>query len=155
MHEGSSRFRVRRCEVNDILEGVAAATSLTKLELEAVCVAECHEDDLHDEAPCDWVAVAACRRLSALTGLKDLCILEDTILPPCDALALTSLTSLTRLVLSNMRGGVGDVAAAVLAHQLTQLQHLDLRRCDLGKGGWDSAGIEQLGAADRAAAGGQ
>uniref|UniRef100_A0A383VVV7 Uncharacterized protein n=1 Tax=Tetradesmus obliquus TaxID=3088 RepID=A0A383VVV7_TETOB len=128
-------YRVHRCQMDDILAGVAAATSLTKLELEAVCIAECHEDESDDEAPCEWAAVAACQQLTGSTGLQDLCITACSILPTGDARALTALTNLTRLVLSNMREGVGDLAGALIAQKLTQLRHLDIRSCDLGNAG--------------------
>jgi aminoglycoside phosphotransferase len=51
---------------------------------------------------------------------------------PGDALALTALTGLTRLALQGGETGVTDEVAAALARNLTQLQHLDLRRCPLG-----------------------
>jgi hypothetical protein len=49
-----------------------------------------------------------------------------------DALALSALTNLTRLNLSGMRAGVGDLAASALACSLKQLRHLDLTDCNLG-----------------------
>jgi Leucine-rich repeat (LRR) protein len=48
-----------------------------------------------------------------------------------DALALTALTGLTRLVLAGAYEGVGDAVATPLASSLRQLQHLDLQACEL------------------------
>jgi hypothetical protein len=140
--------RVHRWEVSDIVAGVAAATSLTKLALEAYCAdEESGEADDEDDALVEWecAPVAVCRQLSSLTGLRDLSFTEDTYLKPGDALWLTALTNLTRLVLFNMRDGVGDAAAAAIAHNLTQLRHLDLRWCELGMGGGELAeAVQQL-----------
>jgi hypothetical protein len=67
------------------------------------------------------------------------------MLQPGDALWLTALTNLTRLVLFNMRDGVGDAAAAAIASSLTQLRHLDLGWCELGKdGGKLAEAVQQL-----------
>uniref|UniRef100_A0A383W0X1 Uncharacterized protein n=2 Tax=Tetradesmus obliquus TaxID=3088 RepID=A0A383W0X1_TETOB len=126
-------------QIYSILEGVAAATSLTKLELEEACLA--HKSGAESQ---EWVPGAACRQLARLTGLKDLCITERSLLPPGDALKLTALTNLTRLVLDNVRVGVGDAAAALIAQHLTQLRHLDLWCCELGSTGWDCAELEHL-----------
>ncbi|KAF6258261.1 hypothetical protein COO60DRAFT_1639295 [Scenedesmus sp. NREL 46B-D3] len=79
--------------------------------------------------------------LSGLTGLRDLCITEHSMLAPGDALALTNLT---RLVLGVMCDGVDDVAAAAIALNLTQLRHLGLRWCALGSADGDLAEVGEL-----------
>ena len=53
-------------------------------------------------------------------------------LVPGDALALSALTGLTRLVLAGVGDGVGDVAAAAVAHSCRQLRQLDLSECSMG-----------------------
>jgi hypothetical protein len=114
-----------------ILQGVAAAATITKLEFEAWCVADGDETDAEDEdGETVWkhAPVAACATLAQLTGLSDLCITEYSILPPGDALALTALTNLTRLVVNGSGAGVGSAAAAALMQNLTQLRYLDLRK---------------------------
>jgi hypothetical protein len=140
--------RVHRWEVDDIVAGVAAATTLTKLDFEAYCADEASgEEDDEDDALVEWecAPVAVCRQLSSLTGLRDLSFSQDTYLKPGDALWLTALTNLTRLVLFNMRDGVGDAAAAAIASSLTQLRHLDLGWCELGTDGGDLAeAVQQL-----------
>jgi hypothetical protein len=139
--------RVRCWQIDGILLGVAAATSLTKLELEAFCAVEVNgEETEDDESPAEWecAPVAVCRQLSKLTGLQDLGFTRYTMLEPGDALQLTALTNLTRLVLSNMHDGVGDAAAAAIASNLTQLRHLDLSWCELGRDGGDLAEVEKL-----------
>jgi hypothetical protein len=107
-----------------ILAGVAAATSLTKLSLDARAY------DADDEA--EVTDVAACASLAGLTRLRDLTISAPWYLVPGDALALTAMTSLTRLDLAYTGSGVDDVAASDLACSLTQLRSLDLRGCALG-----------------------
>ncbi|KAF6248735.1 hypothetical protein COO60DRAFT_1648566 [Scenedesmus sp. NREL 46B-D3] len=76
--------------------------------------------------------VAACDSLAGLTNLRDLSFSAAANLLPGDALALTALTGLTRLVLAHLEHGVGDLAACALACSLKQLRHLDLQECDLG-----------------------
>jgi hypothetical protein len=112
-----------------ILAGVVAATSLTKLSLEAR--AWVGAQDAADENA-ESTEVAACASLAALTCLMDLTISADSRLVPGDALALTALTSLTRLKLAFTGSAVDDVAACGLACSLTQLRSLDLWGCALG-----------------------
>jgi hypothetical protein len=96
-------------------EFVAAATGLTKLELEL--------DTGNDRSP------ECLARLAVLTCLQDLAVCGiqltyNTIghhIGHGAASALTVLSSLTRLSLSN----VDTVAATALARELKQLQHLD------------------------------
>jgi hypothetical protein len=110
-------FPPTETEMASILQGLAAAASLTKLELEAWCVADRDENDGEDEfGEPVWkhAPVAACATLAQLTGLKDLCISQYSMLPPGDALALTALTNLTRLVIDGLGAGVGSTAAAAL-----------------------------------------
>lgn len=123
VHDAMIASRANTSQMRAILAGIAAATSLTKLEFEAVA---------DDEEQQKWVAVAACSCVARLTGLRDLCIPQCSTLPAGNAAAVTALTNLSRLVLGNMGAGVGDAAAAAIAQNLTQLRHLDLRCCDLG-----------------------
>jgi hypothetical protein len=100
--------------------------------------------------------VAVCSRLAGLTTLKDLAIhygnpdyeFPDVNDVPGDAMALTALTGLTRLVITGptprgVSGATGaavedsgavvdDLAATALAWNLRQLRHLELSRCSLG-----------------------
>jgi hypothetical protein len=63
-----------------------------------------------------------------------------------DALALTALTQLTRLVLANAKNGVGTAVATALACSLQQLQSLDLGYCYLNLGGAEGlACLEEIG----------
>jgi hypothetical protein len=119
-------IRVHLWQTKDIVSGVAAATSLTKLELESFSAIESGESEAEEQdwGDCEVGAVAVCRQLSKLTGLRDLSFTKHTMLKPGDALWLTALTNLTRLVLFNMRDGVGDAAAAAIASSLTQLRHV-------------------------------
>jgi hypothetical protein len=54
---------------------------------------------------------------------------------PGDALALTALIGLTRLVLERCNASVGDLEATAIAYSCKQLRHLDLQRCALGSMG--------------------
>jgi hypothetical protein len=114
-------------QMTAILAGVAAATSLTKLHLH-VCV----RDDGNRYARHALHDTVACASLSSLTRLKDLTICEESVLAPGDALALTALTGLTRLVLVGAETGVTYEIAAALARSLSQLQHLELKDCPVG-----------------------
>jgi hypothetical protein len=118
-------------EMASVLQGLAAAVSVTKLVLDAWYAHE--TDDVDGDGQRLWTAapVAACATLAQVTGLRDLCITQDSVLPPGDALALTALTNLTRLVMNGLDAGVGSAAAAALMQSLTQLQHLDLRDCEV------------------------
>jgi hypothetical protein len=119
-----------RQQSSAILSGLSAATSLTSLLFQAVYTLEAVEPDEDvddDDAEVLGVeAVAACASLAALTGLQDLHIPEGSVLPTDDALALTALTNLTRLVLHDDADGVTDMTASALACSLKQLRVLDL-----------------------------
>uniref|UniRef100_A0A383VKZ4 Uncharacterized protein n=1 Tax=Tetradesmus obliquus TaxID=3088 RepID=A0A383VKZ4_TETOB len=123
-----------------ILAGAAAATSLTKLQLDARMRPGYNERADHENY--SWDAppreLAVCGSLTGLTRLKDLAITCDdggtgkirVILALGDARALTALTSLTRLHVWRAEHGVGPACIA-LACQLRQLQHLCLFDCGL------------------------
>jgi hypothetical protein len=93
-----------------ILAGVAAATGLTKLQLQAWAFAatEPGEAGLMPELPFKPVAVAVCPSLTGLTRLKDVCISYGAPAMAAEAEALTALTALTRVVL----GGTFKITAA-------------------------------------------
>jgi hypothetical protein len=125
-------FPPTEADMGVILDGIVAATSLTKLALDAWCVADGDEAGGGLDPGPEGIAghpVGVCSMLAQLTGLRDLCIGEYSALVPGDALALTALTNLTRLVLDGMDSGVGSAAAVALVKSLTQLQHLNLQRC--------------------------
>lgn len=109
-------------QMDAILQGIAAATQLTKLQLQAWV-----------EVPGQFRtrSVALSQSLTRLTRLRDLglCIGPASYLEKGGLLGLRVLTGLTRLVLTGVR--VGDVAATMLASNLQQLRHLDLRDCSL------------------------
>jgi hypothetical protein len=119
-------------EVAAILAGIAAATSLTKLDLQARAWVSEQEDSDADDDDEGTTEVAACASLAGLTCLRDLTICNQSCLVPGDALALTALTSLTRLDLAYTDRVVDDVAATALACSLTQLRSLNLQGCALG-----------------------
>jgi hypothetical protein len=126
-----------------ILAGAAAATGLTKLVLDARMVnfaldeAMLNSEDGIEEA---WATeVAACAGLNKLTCLQDLTVgghhgFFKVNMVRGDALALTALTGLTRLVLFRAAHGVGTTVATALALNLKQLQSLDLGYCCLQLG---------------------
>uniref|UniRef100_A0A383VKY4 Uncharacterized protein n=1 Tax=Tetradesmus obliquus TaxID=3088 RepID=A0A383VKY4_TETOB len=127
-----------------ILAGAAAATGLAKLLLDVRVAADgdgllgAHSGRI-DYA--FWgtpaVEVAACASLTGLTRLKDLAIDCNDMngyqgkLAPGDVIALTTLTSLTRLHVWSAEHGVGAAAATALAGALQQLQHLCMYNCKL------------------------
>jgi hypothetical protein len=125
-------------ELTAILAGLAACTGLTALKLQAAAWATAGDWPVDgDDDPNAWISVAACRSLAALQNLRDLCITRGSVLEPGDALALTALTGLTRLVLAGGGDGVGDFAATQLpvtgiASSMRGLRHLDLQECALG-----------------------
>jgi hypothetical protein len=123
---------VSRKHMAAILAGMAASTGLTKLNPSV---------RVSDKRKAQRLAV--CPQLAALTGLQDLSIhikslacvfptLDAVVLVSGDALALTRLTCLTRLVLDRLGDRVGDWAAFALASDLKQLCHLELTLCALG-----------------------
>jgi hypothetical protein len=78
--------------------------------------------------------------------LQDLCLGgELSELRPGDALALTALTALTRLVLKDLHDGVGDDVAAAIVSSLTGLCHLDLRGCAVR----DTQRLEAIGRSNK------
>jgi hypothetical protein len=98
-----------------LLQGLAAATSLTGLYIGAPIV---HE------------GLQLCAHLTGLSQLQMLKIHNAGVASRSDALHLAALTSLTQL---NLWGAVGvdDVAASVLALRLTRLQDLRLVYCGM------------------------
>jgi hypothetical protein len=115
-----------------ILNGLAAATSLTSLDLTAVATTVPVLVEPGDEpGALEDVTVAACSQLAHLTNLRELTLCEGSCLVPGDALALTALTGLTCLDLQGVGAGVGDIAATAIAGSCKQLCHLDLRYCGL------------------------
>jgi hypothetical protein len=135
------RVSLPLCDLDRILAGVSAATSLTKLELKVACEEGFQPVHVaHDTGA--RAAPFAC--MARLTNLKDLCCsfcvcginingcYQDALqLAAGDAQALTALTNLTSLDLACAWDGVGAVAATALASNLKQLQHLCLCSCNL------------------------
>jgi hypothetical protein len=115
-------------QVPALLAGVAAATGLTKLHLQATR----HGRSLMMHP--DSRAYAVCASLAGLTRLVDLQIVRPPVMECGDALALTALTALTRLRLNDSRQGwptgVGTAAAAALCCHLKQLRHLEVEHCN-------------------------
>ncbi|KAF6254429.1 hypothetical protein COO60DRAFT_319982 [Scenedesmus sp. NREL 46B-D3] len=126
-----------RDQMSEILAGVEACSSLTKLKLEVRAVRfeqEEEEEELEygDDPEMVDERVPACGALAGLTNLRDLRIVNTSQLPHGDALQPTALTGLTSLVLAGLGEGVGELAANALACCQKQLRHLDLQDCDLG-----------------------
>jgi hypothetical protein len=133
-----------------ILAGAAAAAGLAKLSLDARIMSDKRQAEylqlsLDDDSfiifDDTWVSqVAACAGLAKLTCLQDLTVSGNDAYYTCnhlvrgDALALTALTCLTRLVLDGAQHGVGTAVASALARSLQQLQSLDLGFCKLQLG---------------------
>jgi hypothetical protein len=118
-------------QLTTILEGIAAATNHTRLVLEIRTTAAAEDEPEPQQ-------LAVCQRLTGLTRLKDLTILGPTSGESnwaagdvTSRLALTALTSLTKLRIVDATHRVGSAAATTLARELLQLQHLDLSRCGL------------------------
>jgi Leucine-rich repeat (LRR) protein len=130
-----------------ILAGVAAAAGLTKLTLDARMISDEFAEqlnlagyELEDRDETFFGAeVSLCASLAKLTCLQDLTlaggadVLKLNLLRG-DALALTALTRLTRLVVARVRHGVGTTVSTALACSLPQLQSLDLSYCCLRLG---------------------
>uniref|UniRef100_A0A383W0G3 Distal membrane arm assembly complex 2-like protein n=1 Tax=Tetradesmus obliquus TaxID=3088 RepID=A0A383W0G3_TETOB len=74
--------------------------------------------------------MTVCGGLVGLKGLKSLW-LQDLWLVPGDVLALTALIGLTSLALIHMHEEVYVEAATSLVRSLTQLEYLNLWRCDV------------------------
>jgi hypothetical protein len=135
----------------------AAAAGLTKLALDTRMMSggapqgEPNLDSDDDDGGGPYISqVAACASLTKLTCLQDLTLSSDWDL--ClnlldgDALALTALTRLKRLVLAGAEDGVGTAVATALARSLQQLQSLDLRECCLQLGNAEGlACLEAIG----------
>jgi hypothetical protein len=109
-----------------ILGGLAGCRNLTKLALMAGPRSSAGDGSIRTHP------VAACSILAGLTQLQDLCIHSKSVLVVEDALGLSVLTTLTRLVLDGVGAGVGDVPATAIACSLKQLRHVDLQNCALG-----------------------
>jgi hypothetical protein len=115
-----------------IIDGVAASTKLTRLFLDVFVDPDMDTDEE------DVEHVAACAKLTGLRQLQDLRINYSWCKPLVhthmsnDALSLTALTGLTRLVLAHAGACVGDLAATAIAGSCKQLRHLDLKQCHLG-----------------------
>jgi hypothetical protein len=117
-------------QVLTFLSGVAAVTGLTKLQL---------QPQERRSPTMGWLpegrAYAVCASLGGLTRLVDLRIALPPVVERSDALALTALTALTRLCLSDSNPtwepGVGTSAAAALCCHLKQLQHLEVEHCNI------------------------
>uniref|UniRef100_A0A383V515 F-box domain-containing protein n=1 Tax=Tetradesmus obliquus TaxID=3088 RepID=A0A383V515_TETOB len=107
-----------------ILAGAAAATQLTNLDLKLTAYPT-------PVLQSDFMPL--CGSLTALGGLEALS-LDANWLVPGDALALTALTGLTRLVLTDLRAAVGKSAATALARSLKQLELLHLEKCSANLG---------------------
>jgi hypothetical protein len=105
-----------------LVQGLAAATSVTRLEIEGPIV--------HD-------SVQLCAHLTGLTQLQqlNLCGGEHPT-SRAEALHLTVLTNLTKLVVCDAPG-IEDTSLSALAVRLTKLQDLQLWRCSV----WSSAAL--------------
>jgi hypothetical protein len=129
---GDGNFYPSLQEMEAILAGIAASTSLTKLHLAAYQVTQEVDQPVAGNA----VPVAACSRLTGLSRLRDLAIHcewdDGPWLEKGDALALTALTGLTSLSLTSHGAALGDLEANALACNLTQLRYLNLSDNDLG-----------------------
>jgi hypothetical protein len=130
-----------RQQWQNIMDSVAASTNLSKLALDVLIDPEVDAYEEPAGGPDDSIQhVAACaKQLTSLRQLQDLRINYSLCKPLVhikhmsgDALALTALTGLTRLVLAHAGACVGDLAATAIAGSCKQLRHLDLQRCRLG-----------------------
>jgi hypothetical protein len=142
-----------------IIAGAAAAAGLTKLALDTRMMSdEIQDENLESDDGISerWpLEVAACARLAKWTCLQDLTVgcgegyaygYVNPQLVRGDALALTALTGLTRLVLAGAQHGAGTAVATALARSLQQLQSLDLGDCCLQLGGAEGlACLEAIG----------
>uniref|UniRef100_A0A383W682 Uncharacterized protein n=1 Tax=Tetradesmus obliquus TaxID=3088 RepID=A0A383W682_TETOB len=136
-----------RPQLAAVIAGSAAATALTKLvlwlprmidDLDAGEEQQAVEDvgGGQQRGPLDICAsIAGLTRLKHLeiTGLQEVATSAGLASGlPGDVLALTALTALTHLRLSDGGACVGDAAAVALACSLKALRHLDLSDCGLG-----------------------
>jgi hypothetical protein len=122
LQEGEESATVGPTESLALVQGLAAAISLTHLHIEGPIV--------HD-------SVQLCAHLTGLTQLQNLDIRGgEHPSSRAEALHLTTLTNLTRLVISDAPG-VDDTAVSALAMRLTKLQDLQLWRCGL----WSAAAL--------------
>jgi hypothetical protein len=111
-----------------ITAGLPACTQLTKLWLDALVMDRVQVDG---EYEVEAFRVAVCGCLAGLTRLQDFTLGLRSRVVPGDALELTALTGLTKLVLRCAEDGVDQEAAVGIARSLKQLRHLDLSRCDM------------------------
>lgn len=112
-------------EMESVVSGIAAASSLTQLHLQV------YEVTWFDgAAAAELISMAACAQIACLSRLKDLTLTcehhEHKWLEAGDALALTALTGLTSLCLRGLDAAVGDLEATALACNVPQLRDLDL-----------------------------
>lgn len=114
-------YIISQQDLHNLMQGVAAVTTLTKLVLYFSADATGEVD--------------ICSHFTDLRALLQLrvCVFYEAEVDVCkdDALHLTSVTTLVKLDLSDFKYGVTDVAATALACSLTKLQHLSLRACGL------------------------
>jgi hypothetical protein len=112
-----------------ICSGISASTRLTKLQLS---IDECSTVNLKQRVTHGKLeGLEVCAKLAGLTNLKDLSM-EQSHLAPGDALALTALTGLTRLVLALVGHGVNDLVVTAIASSCQQLRRLNLTGSGLG-----------------------
>jgi hypothetical protein len=107
---------------------LAASTHLTKLQMVHWLWGVSLPQQELEQGMIQPEDAGLCRSLAGLANLKTLSIVSSH-LAPGEALALTALTSLTWLVLSNLGAGVSDLAATAIASSCQQLRHLNLRGC--------------------------
>jgi hypothetical protein len=111
-------------QMSSLLGAMTACSALTKLHL------GCSVGDYVEYAG-DFRVVSVhmevCARLASMTSLQEL-QLKNMALVPGDAAALTALTAMTKLSVTNtcQWEGVDTAAACVLASCLTQLRSLEL-----------------------------
>jgi hypothetical protein len=161
LHLFTWNYQPSKQQMSSILAGLTACSSLTKLTFDGsyspLLDFVDNPDDLFlnpeqmavvqqlaDAAAAATGPVSVCSSLAVLSGLRDLTLSYAFGVPGHhrgEALALTALTGLTRLVLADAGAAVDDHAATSLASNLRQLRHLDLSRCDLG----DMVCVEAIG----------
>ncbi|KAF6253307.1 hypothetical protein COO60DRAFT_1628266 [Scenedesmus sp. NREL 46B-D3] len=128
-----------RQEWQAILNGMAASTNLTKLDLD-VSYGWSYGVDLYEGGVGGGTWDTPSARLAGLTILRELSIhiqkcskpfLPGELVVPGAALTLAALTGLTHLDLWGLDAAVGDEAATALAGSCRQLRHLKLNYCHL------------------------
>jgi hypothetical protein len=122
LQEGDEAATVGPEESRALVQGLAAATSLTLLLIDGPIV--------HD-------SVQLCEHVAGLMQLQSLEVRGcEHPSSRAEALQLTVLTNLTRLVMCDPPE-VDDTAVSALAMRLTKLQELQLWRCEL----WSAAAL--------------